>query len=61
MNWRPDHVRATSLSDFATSFDGWTMVNCPTPDGPDYSDEELARLDAIVEDERVKMWQRQGV
>lgn len=61
MNWHPDGVRSVSLSDFATAFDGWQMANCPTPAGPDFSDEALAVLDAIVEAERVKMWQRQGV
>ncbi len=61
MGWHPDEVRSTSLSDFSTSFDGWEAANCPQSDGPDYSDEALAKLDAIIEEERVNMWQRQGV
>ena len=61
MGWHPDSVRGLSLSDFAMAFDGWTMANCPPPKGPDFSDESLAELDAIVADERVKLWQRQGL
>jgi len=58
MGWTPQQVRALSLSDFEAAFDGWMAAHCPQPDGPDYSPEQVARLDAIVEEERVKAWLR---
>lgn len=58
MGWHPDTVRKTHLRDFMAAFEGWQMVNCPPSKEPDFSPEARARLDAIVEEEEVKAWQR---
>lgn len=48
MGWRPEHVRATSLSDFMAAKDGWLMSQgVEVDDGP--SEEDVKDLEALME------------
>lgn len=48
MGWRPEHVRAASLSDFTAAKEGWLMSQgVKIDDGP--SEAEVKELDALME------------
>lgn len=60
MGWHPSQVRSCGLADFAAAFDGWQMANVPKGNEPDTSDDAIASLEALTEQERIAAWQRRA-